>query len=183
MSIKRRFLRHLETGRLHNGAFATPICRHPQRVKLLKRKGLHHRPGTPEPVAVAPKRRGAAAAAEGAPEELGPVVVPRPPAHHPRTASCGRLQVATLVTRIRPRVIPVRTPLPHVPRHLVHAPGAAPRRVCPHPTRRLLPPISRMPTPAALLPVVAPGILPAICPPRPLLPFQLTRQRSPAHWQ
>jgi Mycothiol maleylpyruvate isomerase N-terminal domain len=148
----------------------------PHRVKLSQHNGLLRSPGTPEPVAVAPERRGAAGAAEGAPEELGTAVVPRPPAQHPRTPSYGRLQGPTLVACIRPLLTPVCTPLPDIPRHLVHPPGAAPLGIVPHPADPLLPPIPPMPTPAACLPVIAPGIYPAIHPTRSLLPLQLARQ-------
>src|SRR5580658_8136321 len=51
------------------------------------------------------------------------IIVERTAAQHPHLASWRSLRVPVVAPRVRPSVIPIRGPLPHVAQHVVQIPG------------------------------------------------------------
>jgi hypothetical protein len=94
------------------------------RVKNSASRGRKTNPNitrTPEAIAVEPIVGGEVEAA-GPEEAVGIAEVPRTAPHHPIHPISSRLrwrQISPLIPVVRFFIIPVLTPLPHVPRHLI----------------------------------------------------------------
>src|SRR5579872_2546706 len=114
-----------------------------------------------------------------APEAARVDVAPRPAAHN-AGASGRRLRgIAAPPARRRPRVVPIRAPLPDVSTHLEQAPGAAALRIAPDGAGRLGSLVLSVPAALPILPAIAPGIFAAVQAARAILPLQLGRQAQP----
>src|SRR5450759_5614127 len=135
------------------------------------------RPHEAQAQAAAAAARVVPATVRGA-EEARVAVPPAAAAKHPARASLRLPRGFLRRTRVIVLVVPVRTPLPHVPALVVRSPTAYPLRIPVHRTG-LVAPLVLVVAALRLVPVLSPRIREPQRPPARTLPLRLARQRTP----